>query len=118
MACTSASENVISRMTGLPPRLVAFSKPMGVPVLCPLCHDEPRRVYLHLNQPAPPPTRFNLALPRDLETVCLKCLEKDPARRYSDCQALADDLRCWLEGEPIRARRAGLPERAVRWARK
>src|SRR6185437_8324901 len=57
-------------------------------------------------------------VPRDLETICLKCLEKEPARRYADCQALADDLRRWLEGEPILARRMNLGERLLRWCRK
>jgi serine/threonine protein kinase len=48
-------------------------------------------------------------LPRDLETIVLKCLEKEEARRYPNCQALADDLRRWQEGQPVTARRPGLP---------
>jgi WD40 repeat protein len=67
--------------------------------------------------PAPLRT-VNPALPRDLETICLKSLEKDPARRYANCQALADDVRRWLEGEPIQARTVRWPERAIKWARK
>jgi tRNA A-37 threonylcarbamoyl transferase component Bud32 len=64
------------------------------------------------------PRHLRGELPRDLETVILKCLAKEPARRYATAQALADDLRAFAEGRPIQARRASLLERAVRWARK
>jgi WD40 repeat protein len=64
------------------------------------------------------PSRLQARLPRDLETICLKCLEKDPQRRYASAEALAEDLRRFLAGEPIQARPAGPLRRAVKWARR
>ena len=58
------------------------------------------------------------AIDRDLETICLKCLEKDPARRYGSGEALADDLERWQAGEPITARRTRGVERTVKWVRR
>jgi serine/threonine protein kinase len=64
------------------------------------------------------PSRLQPRLPRDLETVCLKCLEKDPLRRYGSAQALADDLARFLRGEPIHARPSSRWERLRKWARR
>jgi serine/threonine protein kinase len=64
------------------------------------------------------PTRYQPRLPRDLTTICLKCLEKQPSRRYASAEALADDLRRYLNGEPILGRRASIPERAWKWIKR
>ncbi len=65
-----------------------------------------------------PPRKLVPGLPKDLETVCLKCLEKDPARRYPSAAAVADDLRRWLDGRPIVARPVSPPERAWKTLRR
>jgi tetratricopeptide (TPR) repeat protein/predicted Ser/Thr protein kinase len=61
--------------------------------------------------------QLNTSIDRDLETICLKCLAKEPAARYESALALADDLRCYLEGRPIKARPLSSVARSIRWCR-
>src|SRR5256886_14976776 len=64
------------------------------------------------------PRLLNPKIDRDLSTICLKCLEKHPERRYSSALALAEDLECWLKHEPIQARRTGLFARGKKWVQR
>src|SRR6266496_2925073 len=64
------------------------------------------------------PRLWNRKISRDLSTICLKCLEKDPQRRYSSALALAEDLEHWLKHEPIRAKRSGFLRHVAKWVRR
>jgi len=87
---------------GLPP----FRAETPLKTIQQVIEAEPRR-----------PSSINRKIDRDLETICLKCLEKDPQRRYGSAEALDEDLDRWLRNEPISARSVTSPERAVKWAR-
>ncbi|WP_422928697.1 serine/threonine-protein kinase [Singulisphaera sp. PoT] len=78
-------------------------------------------VQLHVmvtTKEPPKPRTLNPKCDRDLETICLKCLEKEPSQRYTSALKLAEDLHNYLEGNPIKARRSGFVEKAAKWVRK
>ena len=78
------------------------------------------RMLLHqlLTEDVPSPRKLNGSIPRDLETICLKCLHREPSRRYRSAKDLEQDLTQWLEGKPIQARRVTPVERAWLWCRR
>jgi WD40 repeat protein len=79
----------------------------------------PSDTLLEVRSQDPMPLRqLHRQCPRDLETICLKCLHKEPARRYTSALALAEDLRRFLDGRPIEARPTSTAERLVKWARR
>ena len=78
-----------------------------------------RMLILQIIEDEPPsPRKLNSSVSRDLETICLKCLQKQPDRRYVSAEALAADLRRWLNHEPIKARPVSRLEHAVRWCQR
>ena len=89
-------------LTGRPP----FEGPKHI-VLLNVLTDEPV-----------PPSRLVAKVPRDLETICLKCLSKEPVRRYASAEELANDLRRFQTDEPVQARPVGAVERSVKWVRR
>jgi WD40 repeat protein/serine/threonine protein kinase len=90
-------------LTGRPP----FTGDSVMEILCQVMDKEPA-----------PPSRFRADLHRDLETICMKCLHRDAARRYASAAALAEDLQRFLSHEPILARPVGILERGFKWARR
>jgi len=90
-------------LTGRPP----FKAATALETVLQVIADEPVR-----------PMELQRGLPRDLEVICLKCLHKDPSRRYASAMEVAEDLRRWQEGRPILARPAGWMERAGKWIRR
>ncbi len=79
----------------------------------------PLSVLDQVNSQEPlPPGRLQRQTPRELETVCLKCLEKDPRKRYATALELAEDMRRFLDGKPILARRIGPIGKLWRWSRR
>jgi WD40 repeat protein len=85
----------------------------------PFAAEHPLALPYHLaNRRPEPPGAVRPGVPPDLDAVCLKALATAPGDRYPTCQEFADDLRRWLEGEPVRARTAGAGERLLRWCRR
>lgn len=90
-------------LTGRPP----FRAVSPIDTMLQIKHEEPV-----------PPSRLEPTIPRDLENICLKCIEKDPNKRYGSAQSLADDLLRFLDGKPVQARPISRLVRAWRWSKR
>jgi serine/threonine protein kinase/ribosomal protein S27E len=76
------------------------------------------QVQKRLNEDAPDPRTLNRHIPRDLATICVKCMERDPNRRYNNCQLIVDEFDRYFNGLPIVARPVSRTERLVRWCKR
>ncbi len=118
-----APEQIAGDRAAIGPRSDVFG--LGATLYCLLSGRPPFQAaslietldLVRTREPAPPRTLVP-GLPRDLETIALTCLRKDPRRRYASAGALADDLQRWLDGFPIRARPVSKLEHASRWCRR
>jgi eukaryotic-like serine/threonine-protein kinase len=99
----SLGATLYETLTGQPP----FSGDSAGEIMRQVLDQEPAR-----------PRSINLKLDRDLETICLKCLAKEPARRYGSAEALAEDLERWRSGMPIAARPVPAWEKAIKWVKR
>ncbi|PYK43259.1 MAG: hypothetical protein DME53_12920, partial [Verrucomicrobia bacterium] len=85
----------------------------------PFAGDTPMELLHRAETESPKPPRLtNQHVPRDLETICLKCLAKEPATRYASAAALAEDLERWLKHQPIQAKRSGFVTQGRKWVRR
>lgn len=85
---------------------------------CPFQGKHPAITYDVIHKEPLAPRLVQRKIPKNLETICLKALQKSPDKRYATAQEMADDLQCFMQGKPIRARRAGIVERSWRWVRR